>query len=92
MAPPRAGGGYGYAVYAVRPPVEGWRLRYDWTDVPGGGNQKNGGLVLLQYQPSEFSTLSVQFRHVHEDAGDLDHDAAFFKWTFNIGPHGAHPY
>ena len=23
---------------------------------------------------------------------DIDRDAAFFKWTVNIGPHGAHPY
>lgn len=88
---PVRGGGYGYAVYQF---ARQWKIgaRYDRTAPAGGGDLLSGGLVLLQYQPSEFSTLSVQFRRVHEDAADLDRDAAFFKWTFNIGPHGAHPY
>ena len=55
------------------------------------GGHESGGLALLTFQPSEFSTMSVQGRRVH-DASGADHDAAFFKWTFNIGPHGAHPY
>ena len=88
---PVRGGGYGYVVYQF---ARQWKAgaRLDRTDVPGGGDRLRGGLVLLQYQPSEFSTLSLQLRRAHEDAADLDRDAAFFKWTFNIGPHGAHPY
>ena len=88
---PTRGGGYGYAVYQF---ARQWKagVRVDRTETPGGGNRLNGALALIQYQPSEFSTLSLQMRRVHEDATDSDRDAAFFKWTFNIGPHGAHPY
>ncbi len=88
---PTRGGGYGYAVYQF---TRQWKVgaRYDRTETPGGGNPMGGALALLQYQPSEFSTLSLQLRHVHEDATDRDRDAAFLKWIFNIGPHGAHPY
>ena len=65
--------------------------RYDWTESPGSHENSSGVLALIQYQPSEFSTLSAQVRRVRAPGG-AEHDAAFFKWTFNIGPHGAHPY
>ncbi len=83
-------GGFGYALYQF---ARQWKLggRYDWTETPGVHENSTGALALLQYQPSEFSTMSVQFRRVWEP-GDRSRDAAFFKWTFNIGPHGAHPY
>jgi len=45
-----------------------------------------------QFQPSEFSLLSLQARRIHDTYTDRDGDAVFLKWTFNIGPHGAHPY
>ena len=88
---PTRGGGYGYAVYQF---ARQWKVgaRYDRVDAPGGGDRTSGALALLQYQPSEFSTLSLQFRRVHDRTTDSDRDAAFLKWTFNIGPHGAHPY
>lgn len=88
---PTRGGGYAYAVYQF---ARQWKAgaRVDRSDGPGGAERLSGGLVLLQYQPSEFSTLSIQLRRVHERTTDTDRDAAFFKWTFNIGPHGAHPY
>ncbi len=88
---PIRGGGYGYAVYQF---ARQWKAgaRLDRSDGPGGGERLTGVLALLQYQPSEFSALSVQFRRVHDRTTDTDRDAAFFKWTFNIGPHGAHPY
>jgi hypothetical protein len=88
---PIRGGGYGYAVYQF---ARQWKAgaRVDRSDGPGDGERLNGALALLQYQPSEFSTLSVQFRRVHDRTTDTDRDAAFFKWTFNIGSHGAHPY
>lgn len=88
---PLRGGGYGYVVYQFG---RQWKVgaRIDRTDAPGGAGGLTGGLALLQYQPSEFSALSLQFRRVHDRASDADHDAAYLKWTFNIGPHGAHPY
>jgi len=48
-------------------------------------------LALLSWQPSEFSTVSLQGRRVRDPDGS-ERDAAFLKWIFNIGPHGAHPY
>ena len=83
-------GWFGYAVYQL---ARQWKvgLRYDWTELPGSDAHESGGLALLGYQPSEFSTLSVQGRRVRDITG-ADLDTAFFKWTFNIGPHGAHPY
>jgi len=90
LAPVR-GGVYGYAVYQF---ARQWKAgaRLDRSDSPGGHERVHGVLALLQYQPSEFSTLSVQLRRVHDRVTDTDREAAFFKWTFNIGPHGAHPY
>lgn len=88
---PTRHGGYGYAIYQC---ARRWRVgaRVDRTEAPGTSDLQNGALALVQYQPSEFSTLSLQMRRVHDDANDRDRDATFFKWTFNIGPHGAHPY
>ncbi len=88
---PTRGGGYGYVVYQF---ARQWRAgaRFDRVDAPGGGERVTGALALLQYQPSEFSAVSVQFRRLHDRTDDRDRDAAFLKWTFNIGPHGAHPY
>ncbi len=83
-------GAFAYAVYQF---ARQWKVgaRYDWTESPGSHDNSSGALALIQYQPSEFSTLSVQGRRVRVPGG-ADHDALFFKWTFNIGPHGAHPY
>jgi len=83
-------GAYAYAVYQ---PARQWKVgaRYDWSESPGSHDNTSGVLALIQYQPSEFSTLSAQVRRVRAPGG-AEHDAAFFKWTFNIGPHGAHPY
>ena len=87
---PRRGGGFLYVIYQL---ARQWKVgaRYDRTDRPGGPGGERGVLGLLQYQPSEFSTVSVQARRVRGPGGS-DRDAAFLKWTFNIGPHGAHPY
>ena len=83
-------GGYAYAVYQF---ARQWKVgaRGDWSEAPGSSDRSTGALALLAWQPSEFSTLSVQGRRVHRPDGS-DLDSAFFKWTFNIGPHGAHPY
>lgn len=88
---PTRGGGYGYAVYQF---ARRWKVgaRYDRAHAPAGSERLSGVLALLQFQPSEFSTMSVQGRRVHDVVAHTDRDALFFKWTFNIGPHGAHPY
>ena len=84
-------GWFGYALWQF---ARQWKLgaRYDWTELPDSPSHQSGVLALVQYQPSEFSTLSVQARRVRDSADSLDRDSAYFKWTFNIGPHGAHPY
>jgi hypothetical protein len=86
----RRSGRFGYVVYQF---ARQWKMgaRWDWTEAPGSSAHESGALALLIWQPSEFSTLSLQGRRVSGLDG-ASHDAAFFKWTFNIGPHGAHPY
>ncbi|MBI5709517.1 MAG: hypothetical protein HZC42_04320 [Candidatus Eisenbacteria bacterium] len=95
----RTGGGFAFAIWQF---ARQWKLgaRWDRTASPGDRASTSGALVLVQYQPSEFSTLSVQGRRVRAPAvpstgaypDGRDRDAVFFKWTFNIGPHGAHSY
>lgn len=86
---PRRRGGFGCVLYQF---ARRWTAgaRYDWTERPGSDAHASGALALLTFRASEFSTLSLQARRVREDG--VDRDAAMFKWTFNIGPHGAHPY
>jgi hypothetical protein len=69
--------------------VRRWRMgiRADYAEKP----TEKGGLVYLAFWPSEFSALSAQVRGLR-DAGGRDRLAAFLKLTFNIGPHGAHPF
>ena len=68
----------------------GWR--YDWTQSPGGGTaHESGVLAYLTFMPSEFSLLSLQGRQVDRSDGTKE-KLAFLKLTFNIGPHGAHPF
>lgn len=87
----RRGGTFAYLVYQFS---RRWKLgaRYDWTERLNAPDHASGGLAFLQYQPSEFSVMSLQTRHVRDAAEDTKHDTVFLKWTFNIGPHGAHPY
>lgn len=87
---PRSAGGFGYGLWQF---ARRWKLgvRLDHTQAPGTDAWTRGALALVQFQPSEFSTLSLQGRRVRTPEGD-DLDTAFMKWTFNIGPHGAHPY
>ena len=86
----RYAGAFGYAVWQF---ARQWRIgvRRDWTESPGDRADATGVLALLTCKPSEFSTLSLQARRVRAPGG-TDRAAAFFKWTFNIGPHGADPY
>lgn len=84
-------GWFGYALWQF---ARQWKIgaRYDRTDQLSAASQLSGVLGLIQYQPSEFSVISVQARRVRDSADSLDRDSVYFKWTFNIGPHGAHPY
>lgn len=89
-ATPTRRGGYGYGLWQF---TRRWSAgaRLDRTDQPVGG-RLDGLLGLLQFRPSEFSTLSLQARRVRDVAAGENRDALFLKWIFNIGPHGAHPY
>lgn len=70
-----------------------WRAgaRYDWTQAPGAPGHESGGLAYLAFMPSEFSLLSLQGRRVDKADGTRE-TLGFLKLTFNIGPHGAHPF
>lgn len=83
-------GWFGYGLWQLARRIK-VGARYDWTETPGLHANSTGALALVQFQPSEFSTMSVQARRIWEP-GDTSRDAIFLKWIFNIGPHGAHPY
>lgn len=84
--PSHSFGGFSYVEYQFS---RRWRVgvRGDYVDTP----VEKGGLVYLTYWPSEFSALSVQGREIRRSDGRNDL-AALVKLTFNIGPHGAHPF
>ncbi|MBI4249902.1 MAG: hypothetical protein HY611_10405, partial [Elusimicrobia bacterium] len=50
-----------------------------------------GALFYLTFTPSEFSLISLQGK-TRRRAGGEKENQAFLKVTFNIGPHGAHPF
>ena len=67
--------------------------RYDWSDALGGVEQDpaTGVLGFLTFTPSEFALVSVQGRN--QELGDGSSETRWFlKTTFNIGPHGQHPF
>ncbi|MBI4051629.1 MAG: hypothetical protein HY400_03905 [Elusimicrobia bacterium] len=71
-----------------------WRVggRYDWSESPSDDSQHEaGGLLYLTFAPSEFSLISVQGRQIKKPTGETE-NVGFLKITFNIGPHGAHPF
>lgn len=66
--------------------------RVDRTERPGDDSaSERGALAYITVTPSEFSLLSFQNRLVRRFDGTTDW-AQFVKLTFNIGPHGAHPF
>lgn len=84
-------GAFAYADYQF---ARRWHVgaRYDWSeslDLPG--DQATGGLGFLTFTPSEFSLMSLQASHQDLEGGASE-NRYFFKTTFNIGPHGAHPF
>ncbi len=82
----RSFGGFSYVEYQFS---RRWRtgVRADYVDHP----VEKGALAYLTYWPSEFSALSVQGRGIRRSDGRNDL-AAILKLTFNVGPHGAHPF
>ncbi|UCF81015.1 MAG: hypothetical protein JSV08_00915 [Acidobacteriota bacterium] len=58
-------------------------------DEPHGG--RRGGMLYAAFAPSEFSLLGLYGRAVRLANGETDH-TAFFRLTFSLGPHGAHPF
>lgn len=66
--------------------------RYDWSEAPGdNAGHDQGGLLYLTFTPTEYSLISLQGRHVRRVDG-TDENLGFLKVTFNIGPHGTHPF
>ncbi|MEK6543101.1 MAG: hypothetical protein AABZ44_01520 [Elusimicrobiota bacterium] len=71
-----------------------WRagIRSDLVKYPAGSviERERGGLAYLSFTPSEFSLVSLQGKQVTSVLGT--ENLGFLKVTFNIGPHGAHPF
>ena len=71
-----------------------WRAggRYDYSETPTDRTvDQKGGLLYLTFTPSEFSSISLQGRRANLGNG-IKENLGFLKGTFNIGPHGAHPF
>lgn len=71
-----------------------WRAgaRYDYTQSPTDRTRhEKGGLAYLTFTPSEFSLISLQGRRARRFDG-TNETLGMLKVTFNIGPHGAHPF
>ena len=86
-----SGGAFAYADYQF---ARRWHVgaRYDWSErVAQAGNHATGGLGFLTFTPSEFSLMSLQASR-HDLEGGQTETRYFLKTTFNIGPHGAHPF
>ncbi|HET7904959.1 MAG TPA: hypothetical protein VFM17_10380, partial [Candidatus Eisenbacteria bacterium] len=54
-------------------------------------DQATGWLGFLTFNPSEFASLSAQVRRLDLEGGEGE-TQYFLKTTFNIGPHGQHPF
>ena len=85
-------GGYAWGDFQF---ARRWHVggRYDWSDLLDGTEEKaaTGALGFLTFTPSEFASMSVQVRRRSLEEGEKE-TQYFFKTTFNIGPHGAHPF
>lgn len=85
-------GGYAWGDFQF---ARRWHVggRYDWSDRLDAAEAKpaTGVLGFLTFVPSEFASLSAQVRRRSLEEGEKETEY-FFKTTFNIGPHGAHPF
>jgi len=67
-------------------------FRYDYTQLPTDGTMHEaGGLAYLTFMPSEFSLISLQGRRARR-FDQKKETLGWLKVTFNIGPHGSHPF
>ncbi len=85
---------HGFFTYADYQFAQRWHAgaRYDYSQFPtDGSTHEEGRLVYVTVSPSEFSQISLQGRQVQRADGIVE-NLAFLKTTFNIGPHGAHPF
>jgi len=85
-----ARGGFAYVDYQF---ARRWHagVRLDRSETLDGGSSDSGSLAFLTFTPSEFSLVSAQVRRV-DLGGGPDEMRYFLKTTFNIGPHGQHPF
>ncbi|MEK7348730.1 MAG: hypothetical protein AABZ94_07635 [Candidatus Eisenbacteria bacterium] len=85
-------GGYAWGDFQF---ARRWHVggRYDWSDNLDAAEAKaaTGVLGFLTYNPSEFASMSAQVRRRRLE-GDAKETQVYFKTTFNIGPHGSHPF
>ena len=84
-------GAFAYADYQF---ARRWHLgaRYDWSEsLERSGGHATGGLGFLTFTPSEFALMSLQGSRRDLEDGQSE-TRYFLKTTFNIGPHGAHPF
>lgn len=85
-------GGYAWTDFQF---ARRWHVggRYDWSDALEGleRDPATGWLGFLTFNPSEFASLSAQVRRLELEGGDGE-TQYFLKTTFNIGPHGQHPF
>jgi len=74
--------------------LQRWSMggRYDYSQFATDDRlHEAGGLLFLTFSPSEFTRISLQGSHVRRSDG-RDENLGLLKLTFNIGPHGAHPF
>lgn len=87
---PARRGGFTYVDWQF---LRRWHIgaRYDVSQTLLGTEWERGGLGFLTFTPSEFSLISLQGRRTRFADGSHE-TVGWLKLTFNIGPHGAHPF
>ena len=83
-------GWYGQGVYQFIP---AWRagVRYDRLDAGSGAFRPERWAAMLDWSPSEFSRVRLQFAQSKTLPGVTDTEW-FLQYILNIGAHGAHRY
>jgi hypothetical protein len=83
-------GWYAQGVYQFIP---AWRagVRYDRLDAGSGAFRPERWSAMLDWSPSEFSRIRLQYAQSKTLAGITDNEW-FLQYILNIGAHGAHKY